>query len=188
MKKSIARVLIAVLLGFFILTSISGCISVYDPPRKGKVIDADTKEPIEGAVVLGYWHIFYLHYWLFPGGPSAYYDARETVTDKNGHFTLPGLGLRPFPGYLKGPYVSVAKKQYECLGDTWKSERHLSNSILKEKFEWKDGRLNFHLQKLDPCTSQRRCVGISPHINRNEFKRFFQETRYVCPKNDEYNR
>ena len=189
MKKPIVRILIAAVLGFLLVVSFLGCISVYDPPRRGKVIDAETREPIEDAVVMGYWDIYYLHYWLFPGGPSTYYDARETVTDENGHFTLPGLGLRPFPGDLKSPSVHVAKKQYECLGAAWKSERHLkypSGSVLKEKFEWKDGRLNIYLQKLDPCTSK-RCVGMPWQINKNEFKRFFQETRYVCPKNDEYN-
>ena len=188
MKISIARVSVAVLLVFLILISFLGCISIYDPPRKGKVIDADTKEPIEGAVVLGSWEIFYLHYFLFPpGGPTAHYAARGTVTDENGHFTLPGLGLRPYPGDLKSPTVHVAKKQYECLPVPWMSERHLSHPMRKEKFEWKDGRLNIHLQKLEPCTSQRRCVGISTYINKNEFKRFFQEIRYVCPTKDEYN-
>jgi hypothetical protein len=58
-----------------------------DGPYRGKVIDAETKAPIEGAVVLGVWRrqpALALH----PG--YFFEEAKEVLTDKDGEFTLPG--------------------------------------------------------------------------------------------------
>lgn len=54
-------------------------------PFQGKIVDADTKEPIEGVMVLIEWRE--LHF--FAG--STFYDAQETLTDKNGEFYIPGI-------------------------------------------------------------------------------------------------
>jgi len=52
-----------------------------DGPYKGKVIDLETGEPIEGAVVAGVWVLEFNF--------TPFCDAKETVTDKNGEFILP---------------------------------------------------------------------------------------------------
>jgi len=80
-------------------------------PYVGQVVDAETRAPIEGAVVVASW-------WrdrVWPGASiSERYAAREVVTDREGRFVLdathleeyaPGGTLRPtftvfFPGYL----------------------------------------------------------------------------------------
>ena len=55
-------------------------------PWRGKVIDAETKEPIEGAVVLAVWHRNY----RTPAGDNAYfYEAKEVLTNKEGRFEIP---------------------------------------------------------------------------------------------------
>lgn len=58
-----------------------------DGPYRGKVIDAETKQPIEGAVVVGVWRrqpALAMHpKYLFE-------EAKEVLTDKDGEFTLPG--------------------------------------------------------------------------------------------------
>ena len=67
----------------------AGCTSMLriDGPYKGKVIDAETKQPVEGAVVHGTWYKVHL------GGAHEYYDSYEVLTDKNGEFKIPGKGL-----------------------------------------------------------------------------------------------
>ena len=64
---------------------------------KGKVIDADTKEPIEGAVVVAIWTRDVKY---FPSGSRGIFKkARETLTDKNGEFSIKPYhhySLRPF--------------------------------------------------------------------------------------------
>jgi hypothetical protein len=71
----------------------TGCLYAvrYDGEYHGKVVNEETREPIEGAVVLGTWAVY--HFGV-AGGYSTFYDARETVTDKNGEFTISGQGLR----------------------------------------------------------------------------------------------
>ena len=65
-----------------------GCtISHEYGPYKGKVLDLETGEPIEGAVVF---LRFFTMFQLSPGGPvSQNADAIEVVTDRNGEFFIP---------------------------------------------------------------------------------------------------
>lgn len=63
----------------------------YDGSYKGKIVDELTNNPIEGVVVLGLW---YKETATVAGTTSTFYDAKETVTDKNGKFEIPGQGLR----------------------------------------------------------------------------------------------
>jgi hypothetical protein len=58
----------------------------YLAPFKGKVIDTDAKEPIEGAVVLA---VYYMTTISIAGGGSYPFDAQETLTDENGEFRIP---------------------------------------------------------------------------------------------------
>ncbi len=58
----------------------------YLAPFKGKVIDTDTKEPIEGAVVLA---VYYVTTTSIAGGSDYILDGQETLTDDNGEFRMP---------------------------------------------------------------------------------------------------
>lgn len=61
--------------------------TVYGATFKGKVIDAETKEPIEGAVVVAVWH----EEAATPtGSTSEHKDVKETLTDKNGEWIIKG--------------------------------------------------------------------------------------------------
>jgi hypothetical protein len=55
-------------------------------PFEGKVIDTDTKKPIEGAVVLA---VYYYETYSIAGSNSHLKDGQETLTDKKGEFKLP---------------------------------------------------------------------------------------------------
>lgn len=58
--------------------------SYYRGPFKGRVVDQDDNQPIEGAVVYVEWDKRYI------GVERAdYYDANEVLTDKNGAFYIP---------------------------------------------------------------------------------------------------
>lgn len=65
-------------------------------PYRGLVVDAETRQPIEGAVVFFQWkHKVYGS----PGGPkSPFLKAVEVLTDKEGRFYVPWfVGISPNP-------------------------------------------------------------------------------------------
>jgi len=78
------------ILALLILTthynSETGFLYYRDGPYAGKVIDADTKEPVEGAAVLAIWSLE-IH-----GGPAGALeklcDIKVTTTDKKGEFSM----------------------------------------------------------------------------------------------------
>jgi hypothetical protein len=59
----------------------------WDGPYFGKVVDADTGEPIEGASVAGVWEIE--NFILLLTSMYHFANAKETVTDADGEFTIP---------------------------------------------------------------------------------------------------
>ncbi|MBC2712018.1 MAG: hypothetical protein HGJ94_13850 [Desulfosarcina sp.] len=103
-----------------LLQLLCGCMSImyYEGSYHGKVIDSQTLKPIEEAVVLGVWSKGY------PGAGGVaheYYDAHETVTDKNGEFTIKGMGPRAMT-YLEKMDIVIFKAGYEDVGLTsWES-------------------------------------------------------------------
>lgn len=69
---------------FFFSASAHAWLFYSKPEFRGRVIDAETKEPIEGAVVVVLYKKWESH---GPGGGSSVpFDAKETLTDKNGEF------------------------------------------------------------------------------------------------------
>lgn len=84
---SILLMMVCLNLSFFI--SESSAWLIYNKPAfKGKVIDAETKEPIEGAVVV----VIYKTHTIIgspAGGDSSIIKVKETLTDKSGEFNFP---------------------------------------------------------------------------------------------------
>lgn len=121
-----------------------GCSSAirYDGHYEGRVIDADTGEPIEGVVVLGVW---YKETPTPAGAVSSYYDARETVTDKNGEFEIPGMGLKIL-STVAPMNVLIFKAGYEYIDASWVSFK--IDEMLKKKITWEGKTAIIPLRKL----------------------------------------
>lgn len=79
-------------------------------PYQGKVIDAETKDPIEGAVVFVEW--YEVHF--FAG--STFIDAQETLTDKNGEFYLSGIWIfNPWKRLGSEGRLVIYKSGYQAI-------------------------------------------------------------------------
>ena len=102
------RQLFRLIIMSFMLVFCSGCASMLriDGPYEGKVIDAETKQPIEGAVVHGSWFKRDLL------GYGEYYDSHEVLTDKYGEFKIPGKGLLVL-SKIESMGVTIFKAGYE---------------------------------------------------------------------------
>lgn len=104
------------------LVLLTGCYK----PISGTVVDADTNAPIEGAVVMVEWTRTH--------GIGNYstesYKVAETLSDKDGKFTLPGC-YRPF---VTEPDVTVYKKGYVA----WSSRSIFPDRRKRTDFKWGD--------------------------------------------------
>ncbi len=82
-------------------------------PYRGQLVDAETRQPLEGAAVLFHWdHSVYGS----PGGPvSTFLKAKEVLTDKEGRFYVPwfvGISPNPFSVVRWQPSFSVVYPGY----------------------------------------------------------------------------
>ena len=126
MKKTTSIILISFVI---ILLCSSNCMAFwliyYKSGYKGRILDAETKEPIKDAVVVA---IYYSH--TIIGGPAGGWtsvvNTRETLTDENGEFYIyPYLTIfNPFmyqhgtefiiykPGYASYPNYRIVPIHY----------------------------------------------------------------------------
>lgn len=96
--KKILILILAIFASLIIISHIigKGWIIYREGAFKGNVIDAETKEPIEGAVVVAIYHV--RQYGIAESGSSAA-NAKEVLTNKTGSFYIPShafFHLYPF--------------------------------------------------------------------------------------------
>jgi len=111
-------------------------------PWKAQVVDAETGQLLEGAVVLAIWHRRYTS----PGGwaGGGYYASEEVVTGADGHFVIQARStftFLPFLTVIKGPEFIIFKPGYgrwRWLGsDAWPQdayERKRRADAVREQF------------------------------------------------------
>jgi hypothetical protein len=112
MKKiSIIMLLSFFLSGISASTCMAGWLFFSKPEFKGRILDAETKEPIEGAVVVAVYH---KHEYAIPHGNTIVINTREALTDKNGEFYIPSYYtiISPFSKEEKTDFI-IYKPGYE---------------------------------------------------------------------------
>jgi hypothetical protein len=110
---------------FFVSTCSAGWVVFHKPEYRGRIIDADTKKPIEGVVIVAIYNTE--HIINGPGGgSSSIINIRETLTDVKGEFVIPSywsvMGLNTIeydtefiiykPGYGSYPNNSIYPLKY----------------------------------------------------------------------------
>ncbi len=109
MKALKSKIILSAAL-FFILSTFS-CGMKHN--IKGRVVDAETGDPIEGAAVAIHWYYYRLSHQIigFTSG-FKHIATYETLSDSNGNFET--------TKHLKGEYdLGVYKKGYVCWGDDY---------------------------------------------------------------------
>ena len=143
--KKIMQIVLCILF----LVTINSCIypAVFTARTcNGRIVDADTKLPIEGVVVLGIW---YNEYGTPAGAITNYHNAKETVTDKNGDFVI------------KGTDFIIFKAGYEYLDmDTAIFKKRIEDIGLRDKIKWEGGKAIIPLRKL--TMEERKRQGTPP--------------------------
>jgi hypothetical protein len=162
-----------VLLVFLLLSfhSASAAIFRYDGPYEGKVVDADTGEPIEGAVVLGVWYRIHPN---VAGWNSEFYDAVETLTDKNGEFYIKGLGPLLMSN-IDDMNMVIFKVGYEHLSTSWGSLKE--GYRLRKIIKWNGNKAIIPLKKWSLEERLNRFGDYSVQIPMEEKKMLMEEVQ-----------
>lgn len=153
--KNLIVVIFALLLA--LPFSASAAIFRYDGPYEGKVVDADTGGPIEGAVVLGVWYRIHPN---VAGWSSEFYDSVETLTDKDGNFYIKGLGVLLMSN-IDTMNIIIYKSGYKHLGSSWESFK--DGYRLREIVKWEGDKAIVPLKRLN--FEQRRKYGADVYVD-----------------------
>jgi hypothetical protein len=171
------RVMFAMLFAIQLITPMFGCAVAQGVhsvvPCQGRVIDAETGEPIEGAVVLGCWY-------TKMGDASHYLEAKETVTDENGRFSIPPLGpksLSAIPRFeiLESMLVVIFKARYQDIFGFWESLRE--DVILAKQIQWEGRKPVIALKKLSYEERLRRTAPHMSDVPKEKQPRLIKEFR-----------
>jgi hypothetical protein len=171
MKKLLASLLLlAAILG------LPGC-AVYHHygPYMGKVVDAETGEPIEGAAVLA---VYKTQSYTLAGSISHFLDAQEVVTDQNGEFTVPPLNsltFRPLQSFEAWAWTTIFKPGYAGYGCTpwhekveprkWPFQPKKYVVIKLPKLKTKEERYKYHSCDPSPSVPGNRYPKLFDFIN-----------------------
>lgn len=112
-----------ILLLLIVLLLTTGCYG----PLKGKVVDAETGAPIEGAVAMAEW----TRTKGFGNTYTVSAKVSEAVSDKEGNFELGGC----YSPFVNKPDLTIYKKGYVA----WNNEYIFPDWKKRVEFEWKSG-------------------------------------------------
>ena len=143
---------------------------------KGKVIDANTKEPISGAAVLA---VYYKSVATVAGSNSWTVDGQETLTDENGEFKIP-KARRWFVshrGYTESN-LTIFKPGYGSF------PRHKDSNAVGENDSWPppDKYVVYELPKLETREERKENMIFERHLEIPYHKR----KRFLNLINEEY--
>jgi hypothetical protein len=154
----------------------------HKPEYKGKIIDSETKEPIEGAVVVV---VYEKHVYGPAGGYSSVVKVKEVLTDKKGNFLFPTYStiINPFskeddtyfiiykPGYGNFPInrisppsgISSETLEKYFLAKTFGNRREIPVRI-KAKGNWihTKQKVTFGLVELPPMKTRKERLRAIP--------------------------
>jgi len=154
-----------ILAGLIALAGLLGPVTAeagYRGPFEGRVVDAETLQPIQGAVVFVEWMRSHI---TVAGDVPKFYDAAEVLTDETGHFRIKKKwSLNPWTNWMLGANVVIYKAGYRefHLYDKWGRmdelvEEHRAYSLKKGQrvpndvdwqLEYEDGRALVLLKKI----------------------------------------
>ncbi len=144
-----------IIVAFLILGIFSGCYATIT----GTVIDAETGEPIEGAVVFVEWTVT-------KGLGLTYHEVYkiiEVATDKNGRFTISGT----YNPLVDPPDILIYKAGYAA----WNNKFIFPNYEKRTDFKWHKGYV-FKLELFKDTYSfiehQAFIEGNAPHATKAE--------------------
>lgn len=116
MRQRCSRAFVLGLLAFVAVTvtpgGAEGIVPAFYSAKeiRARVVDAETDQPIEGAIVVAVWELDPI------SGEGPRLQVAEVLTDAQGQFFFPGWGPKPRPPLTefgtKSPYLLIFKRGY----------------------------------------------------------------------------
>ena len=133
----ITKTMESTFIGLVIMLVLTSCSSMmyHKPEFRGKIIDAESKEPIEGVVVAVYYRKSTI------GGIEPIIHFAETLTDSNGEFGIPLFKTIIHPlAHESRAYFIIYKPGYVFLSDfdpeiLFSTEKSGKNATIKSNTE-----------------------------------------------------
>ena len=118
------RVILLLTIALALFIPSEGCYA--HGPWRGKVIEAETKKPIEGAVVVAVWYSKPFYPWAVGGTSPEPMKVVETVTNADGEFSFSSRYFLYIPVLreVSGPDFLVYKPGYDVFQISYVSEEH----------------------------------------------------------------
>lgn len=104
----------ALIVAYTAASSDAGWLIYHEPEFKGTILDTDTKQPIEGAVVVAVYQKATMG--LGAGSIDSIINVREVKTDKDGKFRIPSYTtfIQPFSWQIPSRFIFI-KPGYASL-------------------------------------------------------------------------
>jgi hypothetical protein len=157
-----------------VMLLVSACTVSNDyGPYEGKVVDAETGEPLEGAAVTV---VFYFNRISPAGAKARLIGTREALTDKNGAFSIPRTKIKAFrllAGWDHYGYAWIFKPGYGC----YPNHKDVKPLFVPAWTIPAGKHTVFELPKLKTREERIRnagCYPVSIHYSRGQFKELFR--------------
>lgn len=144
-RLAVILMVAAIILNFTESRCFADWLIYHKPAFEGQILDGNTKEPIEGAVVVALYNKRTIG--LGAGTLSSVINIRETLTDKEGRFRIPSYTtlIQPFSWDAPANFI-IYKPGYVAVDDLY--DRDLEGLFSEkmvgmqgQEFEWLDNKL-----------------------------------------------
>jgi hypothetical protein len=123
------RLLASVVLAAVVTSGCGGHLVYPSGPFRGRVVDADTGQPLVGAAVVAAW---FLEQPLAVHGTATAYDVVEVLTDDKGEFMVPHQTHVTLVGSVNEPRITIYMSGYGPF--PW-SQRAPTGEALRDAFQ-----------------------------------------------------
>lgn len=136
---------------------------------RGQIVDAETSQPIEGAVIVAQWILFEMGV-----GHRKRLHIHEAVTDKDGRYVIPAWGPKPHPPFTEldreDPMLAIFKSGYAPLRLYNRIDR--ADAVRMSDWDGKVIRLKKFEGGLEDYARRLESFSIGLAHNGNEWKSF----------------
>lgn len=153
-----------------IIVLATGCGHLVYPSDayQGRVLDAETKEPLAGAVVLAIWYREVSFIPFAAHSPAEdYHDALEVLTDAQGEFTVPAKTHLTTIGKIREPRFIAYYPAYAPFPSlqAWPQGNDVDIAYRHKQFQIRLARLKAREERLDSLPTRPARVPLEKMTN-----------------------